>query len=105
MPTRSPSLALDFDETGFLLHPDAWSRLAAEQIAAADGIHLTDLHWALINSLRNYYFRLDAPPSAHYICHLHNLEPRCIERLFGDEREAWRIAGLPDPGEEAKAYM
>jgi len=28
-----------------------------------------------------------------------------VENLFRSEREAWRIAGLPDPGEEAKAYM
>jgi hypothetical protein len=25
--------------------------------------------------------------------------------LFSDCRSLWRIAGLPNPGEEAKAYM
>jgi len=29
----------------------------------------------------------------------------CLEQLFHGTREAWRIAGLPDPGEEARAYM
>jgi tRNA 2-thiouridine synthesizing protein E len=28
-----------------------------------------------------------------------------VDRLFGGCREAWRIAGLPNPGEEAKSYM
>jgi tRNA 2-thiouridine synthesizing protein E len=28
-----------------------------------------------------------------------------VQRLFGGCREAWRIAGLPNPGEEAKNYM
>lgn len=29
----------------------------------------------------------------------------CVKQLFGGPLEAWRIAGLPDPGEEARAYM
>jgi tRNA 2-thiouridine synthesizing protein E len=28
-----------------------------------------------------------------------------VEHLFRSQREAWRIAGLPDPGEEARAYL
>jgi tRNA 2-thiouridine synthesizing protein E len=28
-----------------------------------------------------------------------------MQHLFPSPREAWRIAGLPNPGEEAKAYM
>ena len=33
------------------------------------------------------------------------LERMCMPDLFRSVRTAWRVAGLPNPGEEAKAYM
>ena len=33
------------------------------------------------------------------------LDPRQAHHLFSSCRSLWRIAGLPNPGEEAKAYM
>jgi tRNA 2-thiouridine synthesizing protein E len=39
------------------------------------------------------------------VCRTHDLDRNAIKNLFGGCRQAWRIAGLPNPGEEAKAYM
>ena len=92
---------------GFLDDPQSWNRELASAIARRDG--LTELggdHWAVIEALRAHYDRFgSAPPAFSHICHAHHLGKHCIERLFQSEREAWRIAGLPDPGEEARAYM
>lgn len=33
------------------------------------------------------------------------LDADCLHQLFRSPRQAWRIAGLPNPGEEAKAYL
>ena len=33
------------------------------------------------------------------------MDKHCVDKLFHSQREAWRVAGLPDPGEEARAYM
>jgi hypothetical protein len=33
------------------------------------------------------------------------MDKRCVDKLFRNQREAWRIAGLPDPGEEARTCM
>jgi dissimilatory sulfite reductase related protein len=102
-PTR---LRHQFDENGLLKHPEDWSReLAAELAREASIPQLTDVHWAFIDSLRAYFAKYDVPPPAAIICHDLDLDEWCCHDLFHDCLTAWRIAGLPDPGEEAKAYM
>jgi tRNA 2-thiouridine synthesizing protein E len=39
------------------------------------------------------------------ICREAGLSEHCVSELFIDPRLAWRIAGLPNPGEEAKVYL
>lgn len=95
-----------FDEYGLLRHPEDWSPELASELARQEAIpHLTDLHWAFIDSLRDYYGKYQVPPPAGLICHDLKLNEWCCHDLFHNCLNAWRIAGLPDPGEEAKAYM
>ena len=95
-----------FDDDGFLMDPDRWDENLAEQIAAADGIdHLDSAHWAVIRSLRDHFARHHSPPAVGHVCYMVSMQPTCLDSLFHGSREAWRIAGLPNPGEEAKAYM
>lgn len=95
-----------FDGDGFLGDPAAWNEGLAEQIARADGIGaLSDGHWLVINTLRQHYFQCGALTPVRHVCHTNRLERRCVEGLFRGMREAWRVAGLPNPGEEAKSYM
>lgn len=95
-----------FDEYGLLMHPEDWSRELAAELAQKESIpQLTDLHWAFIDSLRAYYDKYQVPPPAAMICHDLDLDEWCCHDLFHNCLAAWRIAGLPDPGEEAKSYM
>ncbi len=97
---------LEFDDDGFLVDPMRWDRLLAEQIAGTDGIGLLqDGHWAVIQLLRDHYFRYGALLPASHVCRMNELDAECVAGLFHNMREAWRIAGLPNPGEEAKSYM
>ena len=100
-------LAALLDSGGFLSNPLAWNRALAKAIAHRDGLlALTPRHWVIIHDLREHYRRFGpAPPAFSHICRVHHLGPHCICELFRSEREAWRIAGLPDPGEEAWTYM
>lgn len=99
-------LALGFDDDGFLLDPANWTREAARQIAAADGIgRLTPDHWAIIFALREGYLKTGSLPVISHLCRVHHLRHGAVNELFGGCRRAWRIAGLPNPGEEAKTYM
>ena len=92
---------------GFLDDPRTWSESVATTLARRDGLpELTRDHWLIIRALRSHFQRFGtAPPAFSHLCSKHRLGRHCLERLFRSEREAWRIAGLPDPGEEAKTYM
>jgi tRNA 2-thiouridine synthesizing protein E len=95
------------DAGGFINDPESWSEDLATRIARHDGLpELTRDHWVVIHALREHYHRFGtAPPAFSHICNKHHLGRHCVESLFRSEREAWRVAGLPDPGEEARSYM
>jgi tRNA 2-thiouridine synthesizing protein E len=105
--TATPEIESLLDREGFFCDPETWTEELARVIARNDGVpELTPDHWAIIHALREHYHRFGtAPPAFSHLCNEHHLGKHCVENLFCSEREAWRIAGLPDPGEEAKAYM
>ena len=107
MPTPSPSINTLFNSEGFICDPLQWNENVARAIARHDGLPpLTRDHWAIIRTLRDHYARFGtAPPAFSHVCYVNHLGKHCVEHLFRSQREAWRIAGLPDPGEEARAYM
>lgn len=95
-----------FDEDGFLLDSNIWNEDLAQHIAVFDGLGvLTDTHWLVIEHLREHYFRLGGVPAMRQVCRANGVTRREMYELFGGCREIWRIAGLPNPGEEAKAYF
>ncbi|MDV3237477.1 MAG: TusE/DsrC/DsvC family sulfur relay protein [Gammaproteobacteria bacterium] len=100
-------IPVELDADGFLAHPEEWNELIASQLAERDGIGpLTDAHWSVIQSLRKHYYSSGGIPPLRHVCVENNLEPHCVPQLFKDTgRELWRIAGLPNPGEEAKTYL
>jgi len=107
MPTSSAPINTLFNSEGFICDPLLWNEHVARAIARHDGLPpLTRDHWAIIRTLRDHYARFGtAPPAFSHVCQVNHLEKHCVEHLFRSQREAWRIAGLPDPGEEARAYM
>jgi TusE/DsrC/DsvC family sulfur relay protein len=107
MNNDSTKTELDCDEDGFLVDPSRWDHAIAEQLA---GLHdfnqLDEIRWTLIDALRQYYLANQHLPMLRHICHTHDLGNNCMNVLFENHGiEAWRIAGLPNPGEEAKSYM
>jgi tRNA 2-thiouridine synthesizing protein E len=66
---------------------------------------LDDKHWLLIEIIRDKYLRLGALPSMHLVCKAAGLDKRVLKQQFGGCLNLWKIAGLPNPGEEARAYM
>ena len=82
-----------------------WSPLVAKIRARAEGIFLSDEHWAIINYLRERYREHGDPNSARQI--MKELEEkftdgrgrRILYEMFpgGPVSQASRIAGLPVP--------
>lgn len=96
----------DMDEDGFLVEPKRWSRNIARMLAELDGIGtLGPDHWAIIYYLREHHESYGSLPPMQQVCRTQGLERQAVRRLFGGCRQAWRLAGLPNPGEEAKTYM
>lgn len=96
---------LEFDPNGFMLDGQVWTEEIAGAIASYDGLGpLTAPHWKIIKELRRAWLHSHTLPAISHVCHQAGLGPTCLEALFHGPKEAWRVAGLPDP-EEARAYM
>ena len=103
---NSRESTLLFDEDGFLVDPMLWTESVGHHIAETRDIGpLQAAHWQILHFLRDRYLRLGAMPPMRRICRDSALSKKDIKALFGSCLEVWRIAGLPNPGEEAKAYM
>lgn len=105
--TETDALPSDwFDAEGYFAHPERWDRQVAIRIAQAEGmVHLTAKHWEVIDHVRGKYFQLGALPVMRLVCRACGLDRHKAHKLFGSCRSLWRVAGLPNPGEEAHAYM
>lgn len=93
------------DEAGYLVDSGDWSRKFTEQKAREADVELNDRHWALIELIRDKYLRLGALPPMRSVCKSVGLERKDIKQQFGSCLNLWKMAGLPNPGEEARAYM
>jgi tRNA 2-thiouridine synthesizing protein E len=95
-----------FDEAGFLRDPLLWTEDLGREVAKLYGIGpLTERHWRVIDHIRERYFRVGGLPALRLVCRATSLSREDIHALFGGCCTAWRIAGLPDPGEEARSYF
>ena len=95
-----------FDEDGFLAAAADWTPALAEQLARQAGIEpLTAKHWEVIDFVRDRYFAIGALPVMRLVCRAAGLDPARGHGLFASCSSLWRIAGLPNPGPEARSYM
>jgi tRNA 2-thiouridine synthesizing protein E len=105
-PRTGKATAIEFDQDGFLADPAAWTPELSETIARLDDIApLTPRHWVVINYVREGYTRLGALPVMRNVCRATGMDRDTVRALFGSCITLWRVAGLPNPGEEAKAYL
>jgi len=104
--THAAARAAAFDDDGFLGEPDAWTPELAVTLAREAGIEaLTAKHWEVIRFVRDRFHSIGALPVMRLVCRSAGLDPASAHHLFPSCRSLWRIAGLPNPGEEAKSYM
>lgn len=94
---------IECDDEGYLLEPD-YADEVCTAIAAAEGIGLTDDHWAVINYLRDQYREHGQTPNyRNMLKDLTDLLPhhdsKTLYDLFpgGPAKQGVRVAGLPRP--------
>ncbi|MDR2240479.1 MAG: TusE/DsrC/DsvC family sulfur relay protein [Zoogloeaceae bacterium] len=92
------------DADGYLLEPDL-SDEAAQAIAAAEGLALTDAHWTVIRYFRDKYREDGQTPNfRHFMKDMAEQMPGADAKLMydlfpkdGPAKQAVKIAGLPKP--------
>ena len=105
-PTAVEDLSSLFDTDGFFINPEQWDIALAQCNAHSEVMgEMDELQQELLLTLRDEFQKFGAVTALSHICHLNGLDPDCLHQLFRSPRQAWRIAGLPNPGEEAKAYL
>lgn len=94
------------DPDGFLADPTQWTPELARQLAQRVDLEtLEDAHWRIIDHLRAQFEQAGTLPVQQTLCRELELTPDCLRVWFGGPIEAWTVAGLPNPGEEARLYM
>ena len=94
------------DDDGLVKDFSRWTEGLALQLAREEGIaSLSERHWRLIGALRSEYEKLSGPPSIRSVCHHSGIDRKEVNALFGYCLVAWRVAGLPNPGQEARSYL
>ncbi|MFV0277630.1 MAG: TusE/DsrC/DsvC family sulfur relay protein [Parahaliea sp.] len=87
--------AAAFDAEGFLRRLEDWSPAVAEQLAATEGIALTEAHWEILHLLRAYYSEFDSSPA------MRPLVKYCARELGADKGRSIYLLSL-FPGSPAK---
>jgi len=94
------------DSNGYLVNPQHWNKKIAENIAHSLGVNgLEATHFELLEILRQHYLSKGSLLPEIVACEKLKLKEDCFHDLFGGYENAWKIAGLPDPGIEARTYM
>jgi len=94
-------LKIAIDEDGFLVRPEDWTEKVARVIASREGIaELTEDKLDILRFLRAYYEKHQFFPIIRSICKNVRQPKTCVTEQFMDPVKAWKIAGLPNPGEE-----
>lgn len=104
--TNMEDLSSLFDTDNFFIDPRQWDITLAQRIAHSEDMgEMNELQQELLLTLRDEFQKFGAVTALSHICHLNGLDADCLHQLFRSPRQAWRIAGLPNPGEEAKVYL
>jgi tRNA 2-thiouridine synthesizing protein E len=91
-------VTVEVNDEGYFTDPSQWNREMADEIAAEEGITLTGEHFAIIDFLRDRFFRGEAL-SIRSINHSGVLDVKTFYKLFPGAplKKATRIAGIPKP--------
>jgi len=97
---------IEADEEGYITNLGEWTKDLAGVIATAEGIDMTEEHWAVVNFLRDYYEEYQIAPAVRVLIkaikkqmgkevgnnkYMYELFP------YGPAKQACKIAGLPKP--------
>jgi tRNA 2-thiouridine synthesizing protein E len=88
-----------FTSDGHLVDPKQWSDALGAKIAAAQGITMTETHWAIVRFARGDFESTGASPNIRRITQGANVQTKDLYALFpkAPARTIAKIAGIPKP--------
>lgn len=101
MPTRDiAGKTVEFDEEGFLVNPNDWTKEIAQALAQEEGIgELSERHWKVIEFSRQDFQEKGEAPTLRRITKAGGVPTKELYQLFpkGPAKKVARIAGLGKP--------
>ena len=95
------NLKITVDDDGFLADLEDWSETVARVLAAQEGVgELSEDKLDILKFMREYYRKYNFFPIVRFVCKNVHQPRNCVTEQFIDPVKAWKIAGLPNPGEE-----
>ena len=90
---------IEFDEDGFMINRDDWSKEVGQAIANKEGIELNDRHWLVIDFARQEFEIEGDAPTLRRIIQSTGVSTKEMYSLFpgGPAKMASKIAGLGKP--------
>lgn len=98
--------AIELDKEGFLKNLNDWNERVAAELAQKEQITLTEAHWEIITSARDFYIAYQLSPSMRALVkHIQKTlgsekgQSIYLLQLFPDSPAKYisKIAGLPKP--------
>lgn len=94
------------DDDGFLARFEDWTESIGMCMAEREGLQgLTEENLAILRFLRRYYRKHAFYPIIRAVCDFVRQRRNCMSVSFKDPVTAWKIAGLPNPGEEVRTFQ
>ena len=99
-------MTIEFDEEGYLRNLNDWSETVAVEIAASEGISLSEAHWEIISIIREFYQNYELSPAMRPLVKTVSLKlgkdkgkSIYLMKLFpgSPAKVVAKIAGLPKP--------
>ncbi len=94
-------IKVNLDDDGFLMNLEDWNETVAQELAKREGTgELSEDKLDVLKFMREYYKKHNFFPILRYVCKNVHQPKNCVNEKFLDPVKAWKIAGLPNPGEE-----
>ena len=98
-------LEIRVDDDGFLENFEEWNEEVAHGLAERESVdELSEDRLDILRFMREYYKKYNFFPLLHAVCKNVHQPKDCVTEKFLDPVQAWKIAGLPNPGEEVLLF-
>jgi TusE/DsrC/DsvC family sulfur relay protein len=98
-------ITITIDEDGFLVRLEDWTETVARILAAREGTaELSEDKLDILKFMRAYYQKHRFFPIVRFVCKNVHQPRNCVTDQFIDPVTAWKLAGLPNPGEEVRMF-